>query len=168
MERPIVEVVHRIPGRVRLSVVELPEGEAAFVPFAESLGTLSGVREVRASARTRSVLLLFQGELEPFLSELEASSLLVLRPLQPHTPMRRIATAIDALDARVTGETRGAVSLGSAAFFAFIGAGLWQARQGHFLPAGMTLLKYAVEAMAREAERERAMSQGLGASVTSK
>jgi len=158
VDRLRVEVVHRMPGRVRLRPVDVSADEASFIALAEQLGTLPGISEVRASPRTRSILLLFCGELGPFLEAISASGWLVLQPLRPHTPMRRLARAIDELDTRLAGETRGTVSLGGAALLAFVGAGLWQVRQGHFLPAGMTLFKYALDAMSREAEREERLS----------
>ncbi len=115
-----------------------------------------GVREVRASARTGSLLLLHEGELEPLLGFVRDLGLISLAPLSPLTPMVRLEEALAETERRLASKTRGLLSLGSLTFVAMAGSGLWQTFQGRLLPAGITLFEYALDAIHREAERERA------------
>src|SRR4029077_6928182 len=77
----------------------------------------------------------------------------------PATSFRRIRNAIDSTDDRVAKSTGETLSVGKLLFFGLLSAGIYQAKQGHLLPAGMTLFKHALEIMDWVADREPTNSQ---------
>jgi hypothetical protein len=177
---PILTLVHDSPGRLRLRAAGLRGDDASFEALARRLLELEGVREVRVSARTTSVLILYAGARDALLARLRASDVarVELREQeragasevkraprasgagQVHAPMLRLKLALGGLDRRIARETEGALSLGGVAFSALIVAGVMQAKRRHFWPAGLTLISYAFQALDAEARRESARARG--------
>ncbi len=154
-ELPRFQVVHTSEGRLRLRAAH-PVPESVVLELGRRVTERSGVREVRASARTGSVLVLYDGELDPLLEHVRQLGLIHVVAPAPRTPMLRLEEALIETERRLAGKTRGLLSLGSLTFAAMAATGLWQTVQGRLLPAGITLFEYALEAIHREAERERA------------
>lgn len=145
-----------MPGRVRIRVDACAENIELLERLSAFFSGQSGVREVRTSAVSGSVLLLYTGDLQSLLGRLQEAELVQLAsPERQYAPMRRVLAALEGTNSEFAAETGGAMSLATLSFVALIGAGIVQASRGQFLPAGMTLFKYALSVMEREALRER-------------
>ncbi|MGE0825753.1 MAG: HMA2 domain-containing protein [Candidatus Binatia bacterium] len=59
MNAAAVTVVHAIPGRIRLKVAQVRDNPTLATEIQHRLTSLTGVRQVEASARTGSVLILY-------------------------------------------------------------------------------------------------------------
>jgi hypothetical protein len=153
MDKVVAKLEHSLPGRLRLRLEPRP-GPDVMAGFAGLLSVRSEVREVRTNARTGSVLVVYDGNSGDLLRHLEASEFVTVAQPAPHRALARIRQAIDQTDQRVTEQTRGALSLTSASFFGLLGLGAWQAGRGHFFPAGMTLVNYAIELLYRAPLRD--------------
>jgi hypothetical protein len=159
-ERPTAFIVHSTTGRVRFRFPQQRGNAAFFDSVAVGLARHSSVLEARASAHTGSVLVLHTGELQQLISHAEKRGLFDVStaPL-PVASFRRIRNVIDTADDRVAKSTGDTLSVGKLLFFGLLGAGIFQARSGHLLPAGMTLFKHALELVDWVAERESTNSQ---------
>jgi hypothetical protein len=107
------------------------------------------VRVVRATPRTGSLLIEHEGEFEPILAQ--AEQWLDIEAAKPNTAMRRIRRALVRIDQMPVHES---ARFSSLAFFALLGASVYQAARGDFLPAGLPLLGYAMRVMDWAADRE--------------
>lgn len=157
---PSAHVVHTLRGRVRLRVPAARGDQTVIDRIGLALANDRSVREVRVSARTGSVLLVHDGDLDALLGRATRDGILVVEREMPRAPMSRILSAIQEADARLASQTQGAMGLGTVTMFAMLAASVYQTRQGHFLPAGMTLLKYALGAVQSEAAREQSALRG--------
>ena len=148
-ERLHAEVVHRTPRRARLRVHLEEDGKEQFERIARELTQLPAVRVIRATPRTGSLLIEHEGELEPILAQ--AKQWIDIEAAKPHAPMRRLRRALERIDEKPTHQT---AHLASLAFFALLGASVYQASRGDFLPAGLPLLGFAIRVMDWAADRE--------------
>lgn len=147
-QRLHAELVHRSPHRARLRVHLEEDGKEQFERVARELTQLPAVRVIRATARTGSLLIEHEGELDPVLAQ--ARQWLEIELGKPHAPMRRLRRALEGVNEK----TYESAHLSSLAFFALLGASLYQAVRGDFLPAGLPLLGYAMRVMDWAADRE--------------
>jgi hypothetical protein len=148
-------IVHSMRGRVRLRFPHQLGNASFFDGLATSLARNSSVLQVRVSASTGSVLVLHTGELSSILTQAQRLGLFeIVAPPGPKMSLRRLRDAIESADDRVAKETHDAFSVGTLVFLGLFGAGVYQAKNGHFLPAGVTLLKHAFELMSWVADRE--------------
>lgn len=147
-------VVHAIAGRARLRIDERRDDEGFFAALAERLSQHPAVREVRANASAASLLILHEGDLQSITEFAQQRGLFDVAAPAARSSMRNLQAVIEGLDARIASETGDAASLGKLAFVALVGAGLWQAKQGKFLPAGVTLFNYALGVMGWVTNRE--------------
>jgi hypothetical protein len=148
-------VVHSMRGRARLRFAHQLGNASFFDNLATALARNSAVVQVRVSASTGSVLVLHTGDLSSILAQAQRLGLFeIVPPPGPKLSLRRLRDAIEAADDRVAKETHDTFSVGTLVFLGLFGAGVYQARSGHFLPAGVTLLKHAFELMGWVAERE--------------
>lgn len=152
--RPLAEVVHRTVQRARLRFELSDEELGQLNQIAHGLAELESVTRVTATPRTRSILLLYQGELDRILEQAESRGLLALRPQRGRAPMRQLRHGIEQVDAVMAEGTRDAVTLGNMTFLGLIAVGLYQAQRGQLLPAGITLFHYALGVMNWVADRE--------------
>jgi hypothetical protein len=159
-ERPTAFIVHSTTGRVRFRFPDQRGNAAFFDSVAVGLARHSTVLEARASAHTGSVLVIHTGDLPNLISHAQKRGLFDVSttPL-PAASFRRIRNAIDGADDRVAKQTGDTLSVGKLLFFGLVGAGIFQAKNGHLLPAGMTLFKHALELIDWVAEREPTNSQ---------
>jgi hypothetical protein len=159
-DRPTAFIAHSTTGRVRFRFPEQRGNAQFFDSIAVGLARHSTVLEARASAHTGSVLVLHTGDLPQLISHAQKRGLFDVStaPL-PATSFRRVRNAIDSTDDRVAKATGDTLSVGKLLFFGLLGAGIFQAKHGHLLPAGMTLFKHALEIMDWVAEREPTNSQ---------
>jgi hypothetical protein len=148
-------VVHTMKGRARLRFPEQRGNPAFFDNLATALARNSSVVQVRVSADTGSVLVLHTGDLGAILAQATRLGLFeVVPPPPPRLSLRWVRDTIEAADDRVAKETGETFSVGTLLCLWLVGAGVFQAKNGHFLPAGVTLLKNAFEVMQWVAERE--------------
>jgi len=126
-----------------------------FTNLASALARNSSVLQVRVSAATGSVLVLHTGDLGAVLAQAARAGLFeVVAPEPASLSLRRVRDAIVAADDRVAKESGDAFSVSTLVWFGLVGASVYQAKNGHFLPAGVTLLKHAFELMLWVAEQE--------------
>jgi hypothetical protein len=85
---PHAEIVHQLPGRLRLRVPAARGNPQFFGDLAQRLGTLAGVRQVRANPRTGSLLVAHAGEAEAFRRAAREAELLEVSPLAAPGPVR--------------------------------------------------------------------------------
>jgi hypothetical protein len=158
--RPQAFIVHSTSGRVRFRFPEQRGNLAFFESLANTLARHSTVIETRASAQTGSVLVLHTGDLPGLIAHAQKRGLfdVTTTPL-PAASFRRLRNAIDSMDDRVAKGTGETLSVGKLLFLGLLAGGIYQAKQGHLLPAGMTLFKHALEVMDWVAEREPTNSQ---------
>jgi hypothetical protein len=152
-ERPRATLVRSSNGRARLHVDNRRGDERFFNEAAAVIVEHPAVREVRASSRAGSLLILHQGELEPILAHAQSRELFEVEA-NPTTPMRRVRESIDLLDDKIAKHTDDSLNLGKVMFVALVGAGLWQVKKGYIFPAGLTVFNYALKAMEWVNERE--------------
>ncbi len=148
-QRPLAELVHRMAHRARLRVRLEEDGKPQFERIARELTQLPAVRVVRASPRTGSLLIEHDGDLEPILAQ--AKQWLDLETRGPHAPMRRLRRALERFEELPPREN---AHLSTLAFFALLGASVYQAARGDFLPAGLPLIGFALRVMDWAADRE--------------
>jgi len=140
-------LVHSMKGRARLRFPEQQGTAGFFDSLATALARTSAVSQVRASAETGSLLLLHTGELSAILSQAQKLGLFEVAPPPSKPSIRLVRDVIEAADDRVAKRTGDTFSVGKLVFLAMVGASVFQAKNGHFLPAGVTLLKNALEVM---------------------
>jgi len=158
--RPLAQIVHSTTGRVRFRFSEQRGDAAFFDTLATSLARLGSVLETRVSSHTGSVLVLHTGDLQQLVTAAQKRGLFeVGAPPPPVASARRLRDAIDSIDDRVAKSTGETLSVGKLLFLGLLGAGIFQTKQGHLLPAGMTLFKHALEIIDWVAEREPSNSQ---------
>lgn len=159
-ERPQAFIVHQTTGRVRFRFPDQRGDAAFFESLATTLARSETVIETRASWHTGSVLVLHTGDLPGLIAYAQKRGLfdVTTAPL-PAASFRRIRHAIDSMDDRVAKGTGETLSVGKLLFLGLLAGGIYQARQGHLLPAGMTLFKHALEIMDWVADREPTNSQ---------
>ncbi len=86
---PQAEVVHQLPGRIRLRL-HARRGEAAFfTDLAARLGRLAGVRAVKANPRTASLLIEYAGALDALLRAAREHAVLEAVAAAPVVPRSR-------------------------------------------------------------------------------
>jgi hypothetical protein len=148
-------VVHTMKGRARLRFPQECGNSSFFANLASALARNSSVLQVRVRADTGSVLVLHTGDLGGILAQAARAGLFEVVPQPPPgMSLRRVRDAIVAADDRVAKETGDAFSVSTLVWFGLVGASVYQAKNKHFLPAGVTLLKHAFELMLWVAEQE--------------
>lgn len=141
-----------MPGRARLRVLSVDS--ATLDRIGRALAEHRSVVEVRASARTGSLLITHRAELEPILEYAAEHDLFCVTTQEVHAPMRRILQGIEDAEARLGDRTQHALSLGGVAAVAMLAAAIYQARRGHLFPASTTLIKDALNVVSWVASRE--------------
>ena len=158
--RPQAFIVHSTHGRVRFRFPDQRGDPGFFQALANAISRHTTVIETRASWHTGSVLVLHTGDLPSLVGYAQNQGLfdVATTPL-PAASFRRLRDAIDTADDRVAKGTGETLSVGKLLFLGLLAGGIYQARQGHLLPAGMTLFKHALEVMDWVADREPTNSQ---------
>jgi hypothetical protein len=116
--------------------------------FAELQAALSqskGVQSVRVNALTQSILIQHEAAIEEVMLEAERRGYLRLED-EAHEPyLVQLDRALTSSDEKLRHATSGRVDLETLTFLGFVAGGVYQVAKGHALPAGVTLLRYAVE-----------------------
>jgi hypothetical protein len=147
MSAPEVRVVHRTAERTRLRTRGRKGDSAHFEQLRAALEQLPGVRAVYVNARTESVLVEHDTTGDALLREAEGRGILRLQeqPVQEEPYLVRLGHALIEGDQRLQRATSGRVNLDTLAFVGMLAGGVLQVYRGHALPAGVTMLRYAVE-----------------------
>lgn len=148
---PTAVMVHQLPGRLRLRVADRRRDTAYFEQLAQQLGQCPGVVEALVRPLTGSVLILHEGrDSDVILEYARVFNLFeVAQPVAPALPAadrpgQVIRQRLRQVDRWMRHESRDQTDLRSVAFVGLLGAGIWQALRGNLLPAGATLLWYAL------------------------
>jgi hypothetical protein len=156
-ERPRAVLVRSSAGRARVHIDERRGDDGFFERAAAVIAEHPGIREVRASSRAGSLLILHTGELAPILEHAQGRELFEV-DASPHTPMRRVRDSIDLLDETIAKSTDDSLNLGKVLFVALVAGGLWQVKRGLVFPASLTVFNYALKALDWVNEREANIS----------
>ena len=119
-----------------------------FAQVRSALLGMSGVRAVLCNPLTESILLEHDVPVDPLLREAEERGFLQLdsKPAEPRTRyLKRLGLALIETDEKMQTASNGRVDLETLTFFGMLAGGLYQVTHGHALPAGVTMLRYAVE-----------------------
>jgi len=138
---PSAFISHSVPGRVRIRIPAMRHQSPYFERVRERLATVAGLHRLTTNTRTASVLLEYEGEIEPVEQIGERLELFALEE-RPHRPsltqwIHAVASQPDALLKQVTD---GRVDATGVAALALAGMGISQIVRGQALPAGLTLL----------------------------
>ena len=118
---------------------------AYFDELVSTLTTIAGVQRVSVNARTESVLIEDDAPIEPIMREAEERGYLRHETTPPEPYLVGIDHAIREADVRLRAASAGKVDLETVTFVGFVASGIYQIFNNHGLPAGVTLLRYAVE-----------------------
>lgn len=144
-----VRLVHQIQGRARLRVLSRRGDAAWFAEVEQRLAARPQVRSVVVTPETGSVLLLHEGALADVLCDAALAELLAIE--EPPPSAEQVAGSLEegvaAVDRWLRSLPGGSLDVRSAGFVAFAGLGVLQMLRGQALPAGLTLLHYALEAL---------------------
>jgi hypothetical protein len=152
-------------GRTRLRTRGMRGNVEYFAQIRGALLEMSSVHAVQVNPRTESVLIEHDGPPEPLLREAETRGYLQLETAAQHQEpyLARLGRALQQSDRNLQHATTGRVNLDTVAFFGLLAGGVYQVANGHGLPAGVTLLRYAVELVTDAAGAARAgVRTGVG------
>lgn len=144
MTPPLARVVHSIPGRTRLRTGIKADG-AALAELRSALEGAPGVNSVRVSPTTGSVVVEHEGVIGEVLRAAEARGALLLEQERSESYLATLNRALLESDRRLKAASRGKLDLETLSFFGFVAGGVYQVFNRHALPAGVTLLRYAIE-----------------------
>jgi hypothetical protein len=152
----MIRVVHRTAARTRLRGRGMRGNAQYFEQLRSALAQMAGVRAVRVNPRTESVLLEHDVPIDPLLREAEQRGFLQLdlEPVPGEPYLARVGRALNETDQKMEEASSGRVNLETLAFVGMLTGGIVQVFRGNGLPAGVTLLRYAVEFVAGAAQKE--------------
>lgn len=145
MTAPLARVVHSIPGRTRLRTQDIKGDEAALAALRTALEDTAGVQNVSVNVRTGSVLVEHDASIDDVLAAAELRGYLRRGNGAPEPYLAQVHRALVDSDERLKAVSSGRLDLETLSFVGFIAGGIYQCFNGHGLPAGVTLLRYAVE-----------------------
>jgi hypothetical protein len=142
-----VRIVHRTAERTRLRTRGRKGDTQHFAQLRAALQELPGVRAVYVNARTESILVEHDTPGDPLLREAERRGVLRLQleAVEQEPYLVRMGHALIEGDEKLRRATSGRVNLDTLAFAGMLAGGILQVYRGHALPAGVTMLRYAVE-----------------------
>ena len=147
MTAPLVRVVHRSEARTRLRGRGMKGNAAYFEQLRSALAQMAGVRAVSVNPLTESVLLEHEVPIDPLLREAEQRGFLQLdlEPVEREPYLVRVGRALQDTDRKMHQASSGRVDLETLAFVGMLAGGILQVARGNGLPAGVTMLRYALE-----------------------
>lgn len=138
-----------------------------FEQLRTELSKFSGVHSVHVNPLTESVLLEHDVPVDPLLREAEQRGFLQLdlQTTDEEPYLARVGRALVDSDQKMHRASSGRVNLDTLTFFGMLAGGVYQCTHGHALPAGVTMLRYALEFVnsAAKEELERRQRNGNGA-----
>jgi hypothetical protein len=157
-------VVHRTSTRTRLRTRGMKGNREYFEQLRGELSKMAGVHSVQVNPLTQSVLLEHDVPIDPLLRAAEQRGFLHLdlQPVDEEPYLARVGRALIDSDQKLHLASAGRVNLDTVTFLGMLAGGIYQCTQGHALPAGVTMLRYAVEFVNSAANDERARRQRNG------
>jgi hypothetical protein len=148
---PAAVVVHEMPGRMRLRIAERRCDEAWFARVTRQLRDCPTVLDATPTPITGSILIQYDGtdanvirSYAQTLELFEVVTSLERRDAGGPPPDEVIRTGLSIVDGWMRRQTGNGTDLRSVALVGLLGAAVWQTLRGHVLPAGATLLWYAI------------------------
>lgn len=141
----LARLVHSIPGRTRLRADGIKGDVAALSALQSALEDVKAVRNVEVNALTGSVLVEHDASVDELLRELEQRHVIEIDNSEPEPYLATLHRALGESDRRLKVASRGKLDLETISFLGFVAGGVYQCFNHHALPAGVTLLRYAVE-----------------------
>ena len=145
MTGPLARIVHRIPGRTRLRAPAIKGDTVALDVLRTALEDTSGVRAVSVNVLTGSLLVEHEASIEDVLADVARRGCVRLGREYREPYLKQIQRALEESDARLRALTEGRIDMEMLTFLAFLAGGLYQVARGQGLPAGITLLRYALQ-----------------------
>jgi hypothetical protein len=147
---PLAYVSHEMFGRTRIRVPGLRRHAPYFQAVERILSECESVRRVETNPLSGGILVFHRTSLEDIARFAKASNLfdLVIEPAAG-PPSSRVARQIGRLDRTVTSLTLGRVDTRTWVFSGLMIAAVYQMLRGNALPAGVTLMHYALDALPR-------------------
>ena len=161
---PFVRVVHRTSTRTRLRTRGMKGNREYFEQLRGELAKMAGVHSVHVNPLTESVLLEHDVPIDPLLRDAERRGFLHLdlQPVEEEPYLARIGRALSDSDQKLHQASSGRVNLDTMTFLGMLAGGVYQCTHGHALPAGVTMLRYALEFVNSAAKDELARRQRNG------
>lgn len=141
----LARVVHSIPGRTRLRTRGVKGDAAALSALQSALEATRGVQNVHVNPVTGSVLVEHDADIDDVLRDAEGRGALRVEHEVREPYLAHIHRALAQSDQRLKEVSSGRVDLETLSFVGFVAGGIYQCFNGHALPAGVTLMRYAVE-----------------------
>ena len=151
MTAPLARISHRIPGRARLRTQGIKGDRAAVNALLGVLEETPGVKNVQVSLTTGSVLVEHDGDIDDVLRAAEQRGALQLEEGEPEPYLTQLNRALVESDRRIQYASKGKLNLETISFVGFVAGGVYQVFNNHGLPAGVTMLRYAVELVTAKA-----------------
>ena len=151
MSTPLVRVVHSIPGRTRLRAQDIKGNVAALDALRTGLEETPGVQNVSVTVLTGSVLVEHDIEIDDVLGHAERGGVLRIDTEVREHYLATLNRALNQTEERVKDASNGKLDLETLAFVGFVAGGIYQMFNNHGLPAGVTMLRYAVELVTSKA-----------------
>jgi Heavy metal associated domain 2 len=145
MTAPLTRVVHSIPGRTRLRTADIKGDADALSALQTGLEDTAGVHSVSVNVRTGSILVEHDASIDEVLRAAEERGYLRVDGAPPEPYLAHIHRALVDSDVKLKSASSGKLDLETLSFVGFVAGGIYQCFNGHGLPAGVTLLRYAVE-----------------------
>jgi cation transport ATPase len=142
---PFARVVHSIPGRARLRTAGIKGDRAALSALQSALEDAPGVKSVQANPTTGSFVVEHEGNIDDVLQAVEARGALLFEREVGEPYLATLNRALIETDRRLQRDSKGKLNLETISFFGFVAGGVYQMFNHHGLPAGVTMLRYAVE-----------------------
>lgn len=141
----LARLVHSIPGRTRLRAESIKGDEQALAAVRTAFEDSKGVQNVEINVLTGSILVEHDTSIEELLQQLAERDVLELDNSEPEHYLATLHRALAESNRRLEFASKGKLDLETVSFFGFVAAGIYQMFNNHGLPAGVTLMRYAVE-----------------------
>jgi hypothetical protein len=148
---PRAVATHDIPGRLRLYIPDRIHDVAYFQNVQQAIKSLERIQDVRTNPTTGSILILHHSALEPIAQRALDFKLFEVAEREksgPRSAAQYVEQAI-ALEGIAENLIRLDPTFRNITLGALVGAGLYQAIRGSFLPAGLTIFAYAIAVLNR-------------------
>ena len=146
------QIVHSVPGRMRIRVPAMRGNDDFFQRAAGHLARLEGVTQAQANSRTASILLLHVGVSSQTVGEWAEREALFSLAAQDQaqrgkgvTPWEAASWSMDSMDAGLKAATSGFLDVRSVVFVGLVAMAVRQISKGNFMAPAATLLWYALE-----------------------
>jgi hypothetical protein len=142
---PSARIVHRTSGRTRLRTRGMKGRDEYFEQVQTALAQTRGVQRVSVSSLTESILIEHEGPIEEVVLEAERRGYWQIEDGKRDPYLVQVSRVLSESDEKLRQATRGRIDFETLTFLGFVAGGIYQIARGQGLPAGVTLLRYAVD-----------------------